>query len=167
MSIPDAPRRKARSGSKWVRRACPPSEKDVDQQQNRQSQTDSEMNPTRPCTKAFATRVIKTVAGNGQNGERTQKNRSVCSIAARAPSESDVRAQKHSDQHQNCHRRSAMDFHRPSFRACLKILRPRGKIIPICPCHSAQKKQRQHGVEKISLQALQSNRVWSRVSHGE
>ena len=40
-------------------------------------------------------------------------------------------------------------------------------VIPICPCHAAQKKQRQHGVEKISLQALQSNRVRSRVSHGE
>ena len=167
MSIPGAPRRKARSGSRWTRRPCPPSENDVDQQQDWQSQADNEMNPTRPRAQSFATRVIKAVAGDGQNGECTQKNRSVCSIAASAPCESHVRAQEHPDQQQNCHRRSAMDFHRPSFRACLKIFRPRGKIIPIRPRHSARKKQRQHGVEKISLQALQLNRVRSWVLHSE
>src|SRR6266511_4372882 len=88
MSILGAPRRKARFGSKLTGRACPPSQKDVNQQQDWQSQSYSEMNPTRPRTQSFATRVIKAVAGDGQNGERTQENRPVGSIAARAPCKS-------------------------------------------------------------------------------
>src|SRR5204863_9383973 len=75
MSVGRALRRKTRSGSRLTRRACPPSQKDVDQQQDRQSQADSEMNPTRPCTQSFAARVIKAVAGDGQNAECTQKHR--------------------------------------------------------------------------------------------
>src|SRR6185312_14046478 len=59
------PRREARPGSGLTRTACPPSEKDVDQQQNRQSQTECEMNPTRPFAQFFAARVIKAVAGDG------------------------------------------------------------------------------------------------------
>jgi len=74
--------RKTRSGPKLTRRACPPSQKDVDQQQDRQSQADSEMNPTRPRTQSFAARVIKAVAGDSQNGERTQKQRAVCAVTA-------------------------------------------------------------------------------------
>jgi hypothetical protein len=73
-------------------RACPPSKKDVDQQQNWQNHPYSEMNPTRPRTQSFATRVIKAIASDGQNGERTQKNRSVCSIPAGVPCEPDVHA---------------------------------------------------------------------------
>ena len=65
MSILDALRRKARSDSKLARTTCPPSQKDVDQQQDRQSQTDDEVNPTRPFTQHFATRVIKAVTGDG------------------------------------------------------------------------------------------------------
>jgi hypothetical protein len=71
----------------------------MDQQQNWQNQAYSEMNPTRPRTQSFATRVIKAIASDGQNGERTQKNRSVCSIAARAPREPHMRVQEHPDQH--------------------------------------------------------------------
>jgi len=125
------------------------------------------MNPARPRTQPFAARVIKAIASDGQNRERTQKNRSVCSIAECPPRESHMRVQEHADKYQNCHRRSAMNFHRPRFRGHLKITGRRNKVIPIYPCHSAQKNQRQDGVEKISLQALQSNRVRSRVSHGE
>jgi hypothetical protein len=71
----------------------------VDQQQNWQSQAYGEMNPTRPRTQSLAARVIKAVASDGQNRERTQKNRAVCSIAARAPRESHMRVQEHPDQY--------------------------------------------------------------------
>src|SRR5205807_7926075 len=60
-----------------------------------------------------------------------------------------------------------MDLHRPGLRACFKIARRHSQIVPICPRDAAEKKQRYHGLEKISLQLLQSNRVWSRVSHRE
>src|SRR6266540_5991502 len=104
MSILGAPRRKARFGSKLTRRACPSSQKDVNQQQDWQSQANSEMNPTRPPTHSFAAQIIKAVAGDSQNGERTQKNRPVCSIAARAPCESHVPGEEHADQYQHRHR---------------------------------------------------------------
>jgi hypothetical protein len=71
----------------------------VEQQQNWQNQAYSEMNPTRPRAQSFATGVIKAIASEGQSGERTQKNRSVCSIAARAPRESHMRVQEHPDQY--------------------------------------------------------------------
>src|SRR4029077_11252465 len=80
--------RKTRSGPKLTRSACPPSQKDVDQQQDRQSQADSEMNPTRPRTQSFGARRIHAVAGDSQNGERTQNRRAVCAVTARAPCES-------------------------------------------------------------------------------
>jgi hypothetical protein len=69
----------------------------VDQQQNWQNHAYGQMNPTRPRTQSFAARVIKAVASDGQNGKRTQKNGSVCSIAARAPRESNMRVQEHPD----------------------------------------------------------------------
>jgi hypothetical protein len=53
MSILGTPRRKAQSGSKLAR-VRPSFLKDVNQQQNWQSQADSEMNPTRPRTESFA-----------------------------------------------------------------------------------------------------------------
>ena len=81
------------------RRAGPPSQKDMDEQQNWQNQAYSEMNPTRPGTQSFTTRVVKAIASDGQNGERTQKNRSVCSIASRTPRESHMRVQEHPDQY--------------------------------------------------------------------
>jgi len=167
MSVCRALGRETRSGSRLTRRACPPSQKDVDQQQDRQNQADSEMNPTRPRTQSFAARVIKAVAGDGQNSECTQKHRAVCAVTGRAPCESHMTIQQHADQYQNRHRGRAMDLHRPAFCACFKIARRHSQIVPICPRDAAEKKQRYHGVEKISLQVLQSNRVWSRVSHGE
>src|SRR4029453_11772691 len=74
MPVCRALRHKTGSGSRLTRRACPPSQKDVNQQQDRQSQADSEMDPTRPRTQSFAARVIKAVAGDGQNGECAQKH---------------------------------------------------------------------------------------------
>jgi hypothetical protein len=47
-----------------------------------------------------------------------------------------------------------MNFHGPGFGGHLKIARRREKIIPTRPSHSAEKNQRQYGIEKISLQAL-------------
>ena len=123
MPVCRALRRKTRSGSRLARRACPPSQKDVDQQQDRQSQADCEMNPTRPRTQSFAAGVIKAVAGDGQNGECTQKHRAVCAVTARAPCESHMATHEHADQYQNRHRGRAMDLYRPGFRACLKIAR--------------------------------------------
>src|ERR1700747_1025767 len=109
------------------------------------------MNPTRPRTQSFAADVIKAVAGDAQNGECTQKHRTVCAVTSRAPCESHMTIQEHADQYQNPHCGRAMDLHRPGFRACLKIAGRASLIIPICPCHAAEKKQCYHGVEKISL----------------
>ena len=119
------------------------------------------MNRTRPRTQSFAARVIEAIASDGQNRERTQKNGAVCSIAARPPCEPHMRVQEHPDQYENRHRRTAVNFHRPGFRAHLNITRRRDEIIPRCPYHSAQKNQRQNGVEKISLASalIESSRV--------
>jgi len=91
--------RKFRSDT-WPRgRARSLAEQDVNQQQGRKRQAYDEMNPTRPGTQSFATGVIKTISSDDQNGERTQKNRSVCSIPMRAPCESHMRVQEHPDQY--------------------------------------------------------------------
>jgi hypothetical protein len=95
--------------------ACPFSQKDVGKQQDWQSQANGEMNPTGPRTQSFVARVIKAIARDGQNTERAQKYGSICSIPTGAPGESHMPAQEHTDQHQNCHGGSAMDFHRPCF----------------------------------------------------
>ena len=68
-----APGCKARPREGLNCRPCFPSQKNVDQQRDRQNQSYSEMNPTCPRTQLFAAQVIKAVAGDGQNGERTQK----------------------------------------------------------------------------------------------
>src|SRR5215471_12748971 len=60
-----------------------------------------------------------------------------------------------------------MDFHRPCFCAHLEIAGLQNEVIPVCPCRSSEKKQREHGVEKKSLETLQSNWVHSGVSHDE
>jgi hypothetical protein len=54
----------------------------VDHQENRQSQTDSEMNPTTPDTQFFVPRIVKSVAGDGQNSEHAEENRTVRPIAS-------------------------------------------------------------------------------------
>jgi len=70
----------------------------VDQQQNWQNQAYGQMNPTRPSAQSFAACVVKAIATDGQNGQGTQKDRSVYSVAARAPRESHMHIQEHPDQ---------------------------------------------------------------------
>jgi hypothetical protein len=71
----------------------------MNQQQDWQNQAYSEMNPTGPCPQSFAARVIKAVASDGQKRERTQKNRSVCSIPACTPREPHMLVQEHPNQY--------------------------------------------------------------------
>src|SRR5436190_16582659 len=73
MSLRHAVRHNTRSGSELPRRTCPPTHKDVDQQEDRQSQSDTKMKPTRPRAQSFAARIVKAIPGNDQNGEYTQK----------------------------------------------------------------------------------------------
>src|SRR6266480_3951913 len=69
MSLRHAVRHNTRSGSELPRRTCLPTQKDVDQQQDRQSQSDTQMKPTRPRAQFFAARIVKAIPGNDQNGE--------------------------------------------------------------------------------------------------
>ncbi len=144
---------------------CALSEPDVKDQQARQRQADCQMNPARPRTQVFIPGVVKSVSCDRQNTERTKKQGAIPAIPTDAPREAHVTRQKHSNKHQNCHRGSSVDFHRPRFCAHLKIAGRRSQIIPERPCRSGDKKQREHGVEKPSLETLQSNRVRSAISH--
>src|SRR5215469_12596317 len=60
-----------------------------------------------------------------------------------------------------------MDLHRPGFCAQFEIAGLQNEIIPVCPYRSADKKQHEHGVEKISLETLQSDWIRSGISHDE
>src|ERR1044071_965569 len=125
------------------------------------------MNPTCPRTQSFTSSIVKPVPGDGHNTEHAKEQRSVAAIPTHTPSKAHVTGEKHSDHHQYRHRRAAMDLHRPRFCAQLEIAGLRNEIIPVCPCRSSKKKQRDHVVEKTSLETLQSNWVRSGVSHDE
>src|SRR5215468_11724046 len=115
------------------------------------------MDPARPRAQPFSAGIIKSVSSDGQNAERSKKQRSVATIPTRAPGKTHVTGEKHSEKHQNCHGSSAVDLHPPSLCTHLEITGRQDQIIPIRPCRAGEKEQRKHAVKQASVKGPQSD----------